>query len=210
MHKKRHTRAFVLATGQDKRGYQSRQPGPGTDRDRPWSASDRCFWRGKRTPFGQVIVGAGQKTGLEIIQEPVAQRSRPPAALPILLNQPMPDSVTNRREYAIEWQAGPLFEIGFRKAVMQTEIIEHELENNVPVCQQLLASARFSVRFNIPPRIFRFEVATDPPRCPICQLSVGPGADTDIVAIGPVVEVVPTLPIWPGVGRNLIVPETGL
>ena len=35
VHKKRHTRALVLAKGQDKRGYQSRQPGPGTDRAPP-------------------------------------------------------------------------------------------------------------------------------------------------------------------------------
>src|SRR5690606_13354549 len=106
---------------------------------------------------------------------------------------------------------GVLTEIGGTAAFHQARAIEHVLED--PLLRRHLAllddgggmTGALQVVLRVPATGAAQDAAVGER-----QLAVGARADAEVIAIGPVVEIVPAAPSRPGEGGNLVALEAGL
>ncbi len=98
------------------------------------------------------------------------------------------------------------------KAFRKAQGIEHEFETGVLFGKRLLITdTRGAVGLGqVLIRLAQFAAALDGLLLGVADLAVGAGANTEIIAELPVVEIVATLTLGLGKGRYLIVPVTGL
>src|SRR5690606_36770802 len=109
-------------------------------------------------------------------------------------------------------QAGAGLEVAQGEAFDQAQRVEHVVERAVFGGDRIVAADRGGGAGvgQVVARVLHLPAPADLAGGAQGELAVGAGADAEVIAEAPVVEIVPALPPGPGIGADLVLGVTGL
>jgi hypothetical protein len=144
-----------------------------------------------------------QEQRLQVRQE-VEAAGRGPHAVQVPFHEPLPLGLRQRRLDRGQRQAGAIHEVLRWETVLESQRVEHELERQVGAPHFVVLRQRRAGQ-----RLVHVEARLAIAHLPHhamreAQLAMRAGADAEVVAELPVVEVVPAAVVGPGEGRDLV------